>query len=51
MSVFLYEVAIPDKFLSFCSHGRNDIPGALTIILDNAPYGPNVDDAKVLFHC
>jgi len=27
---------------------KNDIPGALTIILDNAPYGPNVDDAKII---
>ncbi|CAA7262687.1 unnamed protein product [Cyclocybe aegerita] len=27
---------------------RNDIAGALTIILDNAPYGPNVDEAKNL---
>jgi len=28
-------------------NNRNDIPGALTIILDNAPYGLNVDEAKV----
>ncbi|KAH9477164.1 Actin-related protein 2/3 complex subunit 5 [Psilocybe cubensis] len=27
---------------------KNDIPGALTIILDNAPYGPNIDDAKII---
>ncbi|KAJ3506818.1 hypothetical protein NLJ89_g6655 [Agrocybe chaxingu] len=27
---------------------RNDIAGALTVILDNAPYGPNVDEAKNL---
>ncbi|PPQ94266.1 hypothetical protein CVT25_004923 [Psilocybe cyanescens] len=27
---------------------KNDIPGALTVILDNAPYGPNVDDAKII---
>ncbi|KAF5329772.1 hypothetical protein D9619_009132 [Psilocybe cf. subviscida] len=27
---------------------KNDIPGALTTILENAPYGPNVDDAKVI---
>ncbi|KDR73966.1 hypothetical protein GALMADRAFT_250686 [Galerina marginata CBS 339.88] len=25
---------------------KNDIPGALTVILDNAPYGPTVDEAK-----
>ncbi|TEB33692.1 actin-related protein ARPC5 [Coprinellus micaceus] len=25
---------------------RSDIPGALAIVLENAPYGPNVDDAK-----
>ncbi|KAF8153957.1 actin-related protein ARPC5 [Crassisporium funariophilum] len=30
------------------SLAKNDIAGALTIILDNAPYGPNVDDAKVI---
>ncbi|KAF8957658.1 actin-related protein ARPC5 [Flammula alnicola] len=27
---------------------QNDIPGALTVILDNAPYGPNVDEAKFI---
>ena len=26
---------------------RNDISGALTTILENAPYGPSVDEAKV----
>ena len=26
---------------------RGDIPGALDIALDNAPYGPNVEEAKV----
>lgn len=26
---------------------RNDIIGALTVILDNAPYGPTVEEAKV----
>lgn len=29
---------------------RNDIAGALEIILENAPYGPNVDEAKVCTH-
>ena len=29
---------------------RNDISGALTNILENAPYGPNVDEAKVRMH-
>ena len=29
---------------------RNDISGALTTILENAPYGPNVDEAKVRMH-
>jgi len=28
------------------SLAKNDIAGALSIILDNAPYGPNVDEAK-----
>lgn len=27
---------------------RSDIPGALSIVLENAPYGPNVEDAKVI---
>ncbi|KAF9040098.1 actin-related protein ARPC5 [Panaeolus papilionaceus] len=27
---------------------KNDISGALTVILENAPYGPNVEDAKNL---
>ncbi|KAG5219898.1 arp2/3 complex [Salix suchowensis] len=27
---------------------RGDVPGALSIALENAPYGPNVEDAKVL---
>ncbi|KAF8200333.1 arp2/3 complex 16 kDa subunit [Pholiota molesta] len=27
---------------------RNDIIGALTVILDNAPYGPTVEEAKVI---
>ncbi|PPQ64123.1 hypothetical protein CVT24_008734 [Panaeolus cyanescens] len=27
---------------------KNDISGALSVILENAPYGPNVDDAKNL---
>ncbi|KAF9476908.1 actin-related protein ARPC5 [Pholiota conissans] len=27
---------------------RNDIPGALTVILDNAPYGPTAEEAKVI---
>ncbi|KAG1750384.1 actin-related protein 2/3 complex subunit 5 [Suillus paluster] len=27
---------------------KGDIPGALSIALDSAPYGPNVDDAKNL---
>ena len=27
---------------------RSDISGALNTILENAPYGPNVDEAKVL---
>jgi len=26
---------------------RSDVSGALSVILDNAPYGPNVDEAKV----
>ena len=26
---------------------RNDISGALATILENAPYGPSVDEAKV----
>ena len=26
---------------------RSDVAGALTTILDNAPYGPHVDQAKV----
>lgn len=26
---------------------RNDIAGALMVILDNAPYGSNVGEAKV----
>lgn len=26
---------------------RGDIPGALDIALSDAPYGPNVDEAKV----
>jgi len=28
------------------SLARNDTAGALAVILDNAPYGPNVDEAK-----
>jgi len=27
---------------------RNDIPAALTTILENAPYGPSVDEAKLI---
>ncbi|KJA22664.1 hypothetical protein HYPSUDRAFT_138804 [Hypholoma sublateritium FD-334 SS-4] len=27
---------------------KNDIPGALSVILDDAPYGPNVEEAKVI---
>jgi len=27
---------------------KNDIPGALTTILENAPYGPSVDEAKLI---
>jgi len=27
---------------------RNDISGALTTILENAPYGPGVDEAKLI---
>ncbi|KAL4266532.1 Actin-related protein 2/3 complex subunit 5 [Pleurotus pulmonarius] len=27
---------------------KGDVPGALSIALENAPYGPNVEDAKVL---
>jgi len=27
---------------------RNDITGALTTILENAPYGPSVDEAKLI---
>ncbi|KAJ3805846.1 arp2/3 complex 16 kDa subunit [Lentinula lateritia] len=27
---------------------KNDIAGALTAILENAPYGPNVEDAKTM---
>lgn len=27
---------------------RGDIPEAITIALENAPYGPGVDEAKVL---
>jgi len=27
---------------------KNDIPGALTIILDNAPYGANAEEAKII---
>ncbi|KAF9028419.1 actin-related protein ARPC5 [Hymenopellis radicata] len=27
---------------------RSDIPGALSIALDSVPYGPNVDDAKLI---
>jgi len=27
---------------------RNDISGALTTILENAPYGPSVDEAKLI---
>ncbi|KAE9406712.1 actin-related protein ARPC5 [Gymnopus androsaceus JB14] len=27
---------------------KNDVPGALTAILENAPYGPNVEDAKTI---
>ncbi|KZT25075.1 Arp2/3 complex 16 kDa subunit ARPC5 [Neolentinus lepideus HHB14362 ss-1] len=30
------------------SLSKGDIPGALSAVLDNAPYGPNVDDAKTL---
>jgi hypothetical protein len=31
-----------------CDHrGRGDILGALVTILDNPPYGPNVEEAKV----
>jgi hypothetical protein len=26
---------------------RNDTAGALAVILDNPPYGPNVEQAKV----
>jgi hypothetical protein len=26
---------------------RSDIAGALSIVLENAPYGPNVEEAKV----
>lgn len=29
---------------------RSDIPSALSIVLDNVPYGPNVDEAKVCHH-
>lgn len=28
-------------------YDRGDIAGALVTILENAPYGPNVDEAKV----
>jgi len=30
------------------SLAKSDVSGALSVILDNAPYGPNVDEAKVL---
>ncbi|TFK47123.1 arp2/3 complex [Heliocybe sulcata] len=30
------------------SLSKGDIPGALTAVLDGAPYGPNVDEAKTL---
>lgn len=30
-----------------CRKRRGDVPSALATILDSAPYGPNVDDAKV----
>ncbi|EDR10937.1 actin-related protein ARPC5 [Laccaria bicolor S238N-H82] len=30
------------------SLAKSDVAGALSVILDNAPYGPNVDEAKVL---
>ena len=33
------------EWLSFWT--RNDISGALSTILENAPYGPSVDEAKV----
>jgi len=26
---------------------RSDVSGALSIVLENAPYGPNAEDAKV----
>lgn len=30
------------------SLAKSDVAGALSVILDNAPYGPKVDEAKVL---
>ena len=33
---------------TYAQHNRNDITGALTTTLDDAPYGQNVDEAKVL---
>ena len=31
-----------------CYRNRSDIPGAMQIALENAPYGLNVDEAKVI---
>ena len=38
---------ILNSFFFFFFFYRNDISGALTTILENAPYGPSVDEAKV----
>lgn len=36
-----------DKYGMCLVFPRGDIPGALDIALSDAPYGPNVDEAKV----
>ena len=37
---------VTDAFLCYL-RVRGDIAGALSLVLDGAPYGPNVEEAKV----
>ncbi len=42
---------IISQFVSLTRSDRSDIAGALSIVLENAPYGPTFDDAKVIHRC
>jgi len=46
-TVFIILQALDQDFPWKC---RSDVVGALSIALENAPYGPNVEEAKVSFH-